>query len=234
MTNRRDLLIGAACVAAGAAAYGLKPRRRVSLQGAARLEQFVPRAFGEWTSRDVTDLVAPQTPDSLMAKLYGETVGRIYTSGSSGVDIMMLLAHGDTQSNDLQLHRPEVCYPAFGFHISGSAPIELPLAGGVRLPARRLVANAPGRQENIIYWSRLGEFLPVDGIEQRVDRLTTAMHGYVADGLLARFSTLGSDPAAAFAIMIPFIGQLVSAVPSNRRLALLGTARAGEMASVHV
>jgi hypothetical protein len=86
----------------------------------------------------------------------------------------------------------------------------------------------------IIYWSRLGEFLPVDGIEQRVDRLTTAMHGYVADGLLARFSTLGSDPAAAFAIMIPFIGQLVSAVPSNRRLALLGTARAGEMASVHV
>jgi EpsI family protein len=234
MTSRRDLLIGGACLAAGAAAFGLRPRRRVSLQGSARLEQFVPRAFGDWTSRDVTDLVAPQTPDSLMAKLYGETVGRIYTSTVSGVDIMMLLAHGDTQSNDLQLHRPEVCYPAFGFRISGSAPIEVPLAKGVQLPARRLVATAPGRQENIIYWSRLGEYLPVDGIQQRMDRLTTAMHGYVADGLLARFSTLGSDPSAAFAIMIPFIAQLVSAVPTDRRISLLGTARAGEMASVHV
>ena len=169
-----------------------------------------------------------------MAKLYGETVGRVYQQASTEAEIMMLLAHGDTQSNDLQLHRPEVCYPAFGFAISQSQPIALPLPGGVTVPARRLVAIAPGRQENIVYWSRLGEFLPTDGAQQRIDRLKTAMHGYVADGLLARFSAFGSDPAPAFALVSQFIGELVRAVPAPRRVSLIGTLRAGQMAAAHI
>lgn len=234
MIGRRDLLIGAACAAAGAAAYALKPRRRVSLQGSAKLEQIIPRQFGDWTSRDVSDLVAPQTPDSLAAKLYGETVGRIYQQASTENEVMMLLAHGDTQNNELQLHRPEVCYPAFGFAISDSTPIQLPLPGGITVPARRLIATAPGRQENIVYWSRLGEFLPRDGAEQRIDRLTTAMSGYVYDGLLARFSMLGSDPATAFAVVEKLIAQLVQAVPVQQRVGLIGTRLASAMAAARV
>jgi EpsI family protein len=231
MVARRDLLIAGACLAAAAGAYGLKPRRSVSLQGAARLDQFVPRKLGDWTSRDVSDLVAPPTPDSLAARLYGETVGRIYTQASTGAEVMMLLAHGNTQSNDLQLHRPEVCYPAFGFAITNSAAIEMPLPGGVTLPARHLVATAPGREENIVYWSRLGEYLPINGNQQRLDRLRTAMQGFVADGLLARFSMVGSDPQASFATLVPFIGQLVMAVPSRQRVSLIGTQRANQMAA---
>ena len=234
MIARRDLLIGAACLVGAGVAYELKPRRKVSLQGAAKLEQFVPRTFGEWTSRDVSDLVAPTTPDSLMAKLYEETVGRVYTHGSSHAEIMMLLAHGDTQSNDLQLHRPEVCYPAFGYAITNSQPIQLPLPGNVNLPARRLVASAPERQENIIYWSRLGEHFPINGEQQRLDRLSTAMHGFVADGLLARFSMLSADPRQAFNTTVGFIGDLVRTVPADKRLSLIGTQRAGEMAAAHV
>jgi EpsI family protein len=229
---RRDLLIGGASFAAAGAAYGLRPRRRVSLQGAAKLESFVPRAFGGWTSRDVSDLVAPKEEGSLVSKLYGETVGRVYSSGAA--EIMMLLAHGDTQSNILQLHRPEVCYPAFGFAISDSRPVQLPLPGGVTLPARQLVALAPGRQENIIYWSRLGEYLPTNGAQQRLDRLMTALHGYVADGLLARFSAVGSDPQPALASVSAFIGELLRAVPANQRGSLIGSPRAGAMAAAHV
>ena len=234
MIGRRDLLIGGACAAAGAAAYALKPRRRVSLQGEAKLDQIVPRRFADWTSRDVSDLVAPQTPDSLAAKLYGETVGRVYQQASTENEVMMLLAHGDTQNNELQLHRPEVCYPAFGFAISRSTAIRLPLPGGVHVPARRLVATAPGRQENIVYWSRLGEFLPSDGYEQRVDRLTTAMSGYVYDGLLARFSMLGSDPDAAFAVVEKLIDELIQAVPVQLRVSLIGTRFASAMAAARV
>jgi EpsI family protein len=231
---RRDLLIGAACVVAGGAAYALKPRRRVSLQGALKLEQIVPRTIAGWTSRDVSDLVAPKIEGSLASKLYGETVGRVYTHAATGADVMMLLAHGDTQSNDLQLHRPEVCYPFFGFEISGSQPFQLPLPGGAALPARRLVATAPERIENIIYWSRLGEYLPTDGREQRVDRFMTAIHGFVSDGLLARFSMVGEDHAAAFTLVTGFIQDLIRSVQPNLRLSLIGTQRAGLMASAKV
>jgi EpsI family protein len=234
MIGRRDLLIGAACAAAGAAAYGLQPRRRLSLQGSAKLEQIVPRRFGAWTSRDVSDLIAPPTPDSLMAKLYGETVGRVYQQAATGAEVMMLLAHGDTQSDELQLHRPEVCYPAFGFAISKSMPIALPLAGGVTVPARRLCAIAPGRQENIVYWSRLGEYLPTDGAQQRLDRLRAAMSGNVYDGLLARFSTLGTDPGSAFGVVESFIGELVRTVPGPQRISLIGTRLANAMVAARV
>jgi EpsI family protein len=231
---RRELLIGGACVAAGAAAYELQPRRQVSLQGPVKLEVSVPRTLGDWTSHDVTDLIAPKVEGSLIDQLYNESVGRVYQQSSTGLEIMMLLAHGNTQNNQLQLHRPEVCYPSFGYRIFRSTAMQLPLAGGVLLPARKIEAISPDRQENIIYWSRLGEYMPTDGAQQRLDRLTTAMRGYVADGLLARFSILGTDTPMAFSIVGRFISDLVRAVPSGARVGLIGTPRALQMAAAGI
>lgn len=227
MSSRRDFMIGAACLAGAGAAYALVPRRRVVLMERDNtLQRIVPRAFSGWTSQDVSDLVAPKIEGSLVSKLYGETVGRVYTRGSPGPEVMMLMAYGDTQSDDLQLHRPEICYPAFGFAISHSAPINLDLGDGVSIPSRRLVADAPGRREAIVYWSRLGEYLPLDRKEQQLDRLQTAMRGEVSDGLLARFSVLGADPASGVAAMSDLIPALIRAVPAKLRAVLIGTQRA--------
>lgn len=224
MIARRDLLIGSACTAAAAAAYALKPRRSVSLVGEASLEEIVPRTLGRWTSDDVSDLVAPKVEGSLASKLYNQTVGRVYRQDSN--EIMMLLAYGKTNNDELQLHRPESCYPAFGFALSMSQAANIELQPGVTIPARRLVADAPGRRENIVYWSRLGEYLPVDAGEQRRDRLRAAMQGYVADGLLARFSAVGTDTAPALAMVERFVIDLVRATPAGRRAALVGSDRA--------
>ena len=227
MSTRRDILIGGACVLGAGVAYALKPRRRVSLmQPGERLALILPRSFQDWTSRDVSDLVAPETPDSLAARLYGETVGRIYTQQSSGAEVMMLMAHGDDQSNELQLHRPEVCYPAFGFTITDSAPIQLRLAKSVSVPSRRLVARSSEQQESIIYWTRLGEYFPVTVAEQRLERLETAMHHYIADGLLARFSVAGQDVSASMQILESFVPKLIADVRTDRRRSLVGTSRA--------
>ena len=145
--------------------------------------------------------------------------------------VVYKIAHGDTQSNELQLHRPEVCYPAFGFAVVRSRALDLNLASGVALPARTLVAEAPGRQENIVYWSRLGEFMPVSGGQQRMFRLRTAVDGYIADGLLARFSALGADSNAAVAVLEQFISAMVHSVSAAQRRGLIGTARANAMAA---
>jgi EpsI family protein len=227
MTTRRDFMVGAACFLGAGLALALKPRRFVSLMPAGKkLNDILPRGFAGWTSQDVSDLVAPETPDSLAARLYGETVGRIYTNRSAGEQIMMLMAHGDVQSNELQLHRPEVCYPAFGFTLSESAPIEIALAPSVLLPGRRLVANSSERQETVAYWTRLGEYFPTDVQEQRLERLETAMHHYIPDGLLARFSVVGPDAQAAVATMVRFIPLLIAHVPANELAPLVGTERA--------
>ena len=234
MIARRDLLIASACALAAGAAYALKPRKYLSLSGAEKVDDILPRTFGQWSSRDVSNLVAPKQEGDLTARLYGEVVERIYRHQPSGAEIMMLVAHGDTQTNDLQLHRPEVCYPAFGFEIAQNAPMQLQLPAGLTLPGRRLVAELPGRRESIVYWARLGEFMPVNGAEQRLDRLKTAMAGYVADGLLARFSAVGPDSAAVMARLEQFVPELVMAVAAAKRSVFIGTGRAGALATARL
>lgn len=231
--KRRDILIGGSCLLGAGAAWALTPRRRVTLMTHGSLAGVVPRAFPGWVSQDVGNLVAPKEEDSLSAQLYQETIERVYRN-ADGVQIMVLMAHGDTQSNELQLHRPEVCYPAFGYAISRSRALDLPLASGVTLPARTMVAEAPNRRENILYWSRLGEFMPVNGGEQRMYRLKTAMDGYIADGLLARFSVVGTDQNAAVSVLEGFITALIRNVPAAQRQGLIGAARAKALAAAGV
>ena len=234
MTTRRDLMIGAACLVGAGTAYALIPRRRVSLLGSNTMAAIVPRQFGEWTSRDVSDLVAPKEEDSLAARIYGETVGRVYKRAASGNEIMMLFAWGDTQSDDLQLHRPEVCYPAFGYSIGENHEVQIALANGAAIPGRALVATAPDRRETIMYWSRLGEYFPTSRSQQHADRTRTSMAGVVADGLLARFSVNSAEPPEAWAEMQSFIPDLVRSVAPAHRAALIGTSLSQKMAIASV
>lgn len=234
MIGRRDILIGSACLAAAGAAYGLKPRRHVSLLGKRSLTDIVPASFGPWTSLDVSGLVAPQIEGSLADRLYNETLGRIYRNENTGDEVMMLMAHGQTNTDDLQLHRPESCYPAFGFALSSNQATKVALGQGVSIPGRQLVADAPGRRENIVYWSRLGEFLPIDGRDQGQDRLKTAMSGIIADGLLARFSAVDPEPQRGTAMVHGFIPHLVRSVPAAGRSALVGTRLAAAMTQARI
>lgn len=223
MTLRRNLLLGGLCAVGLAGAEIMTPRKKVSLLGSAKLTDIAPMVFGEWRGRDVSDLIAPQEQNSLQSRLYGQTVERVYTNAGTGAEIMMLLAHGETQSNDLQLHRPEVCYPAFGFTLTSNRAARVTLVSNLDLPVREIVAIEPGRQENVLYWSRLGEFLPTSGNEQRQVRFANALRGFVADGLLARFSMIGTDPSSAFTVLGTFVGQFILAAPKSSRAALVGT-----------
>lgn len=231
MIGRRDLLLGAGCLIGAGGAYAMVPRRHVSLLGARRFDAIVPRAFGEWTSADSTEFVAPTEPGSLASRIYGTTIGRIYRQASTGDELMMLIAHGDTQSDDLMLHRPEICYPAFGFSIAASKPVDISMARGVQLPARALVAKASDHVENVLYWTRLGEFFPQNRKEQQLDRLRTALKGEIGDGVLFRLTQDTAESAWSFAFMRNFAVQLVQAMAPRDRQALIGTSRAQAIGS---
>ncbi len=223
---RRDLVMGAACLGAAGLAYKLKPRNHVSLVGELRLQDAVPATFGSWISRDVSDPVALNAEDSLTAHLYNQIVTRLYANTVTRREVVVLLAYGAVQTDDLQLHRPEVCYPAFGFAISQSEDVDITLPKGVTIPGRRLVAEAEARKEEIVYWTRIGEYMPRNGNEQRKEKLLAAVKGVIPDGILCRFSTLllqGEDDALA---LRAFAGELVLAMAPARRKALIGTERA--------
>lgn len=223
MIRRRDLFIGAACVVAAGSAYALKPRNRVTLLPKGKMEDVLPIKFAGWSAETSDGLVKPKSEGELAAMLYSELVGRIYRNVATGDEVMMLVAYGDTQSDLLQLHRPESCYAAVGFEILQSSPMNLHLSRSAVVPARRVVATAQGRQENIIYWTRMGEELPTSGGEQREVRFRSALEGNIPDGVLIRFSVVGADSDAAFAILEGFIPELIEAVATDKRRALVGS-----------
>lgn len=225
MINRRDLIVGGTCLAAAAGAEAMRPKTRISLMpGDVKLADAVPKAFGAWSEAEGGGIVTPQTENSLAAKLYNQELGRIY-SRPDGAAVMLLIAYGNTQSDTLQLHRPEVCYPAFGFAVTENRPTEFAV-GSVRLPGRNLVAQQSGREERISYWSRIGEYLPVDNTQQREMRFRTALAGIIPDGVLVRVSNTLPGDANPFALNAAFVSDFLAAVSPAIRPALITSERA--------
>src|SRR3546814_1503171 len=108
--------------------------------------------------------------------LYSDTLTRLYSHAGTGERVMLLMAYGSTQSDLLQLHRPETCYPAFGYRISRSAVASLDF-GARDLPVRELIAVGPARTESILYWTRVGDALPPSnsGSDEHTSELQSLM-----------------------------------------------------------
>jgi len=227
--RRRDLVIGGLALAAAAGAEALRPHRKVILLKGGKLDALLPRKFGDWSAEASSGLVSPDQAGQLAKSLYSEIIERIYHDEQSGAAVMVLAAYGDTQSDLLQLHRPESCYPAVGFALESSRPTQVLLRNGARIPAREVVALADDRRENILYWTRIGERLPQSANEQRTARFRNAVEGFVADGILFRCSALGPSEDC-FRILNAFVPALMNATPPVIRPALLGSRLAQQMA----
>ena len=142
---------------------------------------------------------------------------------------MLLIAYGASQSDALQLHRPEACYPAVGFSIAARRLSALAVGTTVSIPSVTLTAKAEGRSEDIVYWARLGELLPQTAAEQRSDRLATAMRGYVGDGVLVRASMVRLGEQPVYAMLDQFLAEMVVALPPVARPVLIGSTRAAAL-----
>lgn len=221
MIGRRDLLLGLPLIGGAAAAYALTPRKSLNLLGDGKFEKLVPLQFGGWHVTPSNAMILPKaTAGSLADQLYNQTVSRLYESATD-LPVMLVIAYGNTQSDQLQLHRPEVCYAAVGFEIGDSKSVEIPVPG-THIPARQLVASANERVEPILYWTRIGDYLPSSGTQQRMMKLRTELAGYVADGVLVRMSTVADPSPQTFATLQRFAAEMLKATDPRGIPALVG------------
>lgn len=228
--SRRDVLMGWALLASAGGAAALVPRDRlVLLPPGQELEKFVPESIGSWHHVPSPGIVMPRVEGSLSAKLYGQVLSRVYVSDSQ-LPVILVMAYGPIQNDLLQLHRPEVCYSAVGFAVSGTTPGLLPLRPGVNLPIRELVATSDQRTETITYWTRIGDDLPTNGTEQRIAKLKQQWKGYVSDGILVRLSCAVPPAPDVREQLAIFARALVQAVPAVDRPALVGRPIAASLA----
>ena len=220
--NRRDLLVGGAALLAAGTAYARMPRRPLMLIGKDQLDKIIPLRVGGWSYETTSGLVLPP-PDQLARLLYNQQVTRSYTAPDQ-LPVMLLLAYGSSQGGMLQIHRPEICYPASGFHLTETRVTSIPLSDGHSIASRSFSANSDTRVEQVLYWTRIGHMVPTSWSGQRVAVIQANLAGMIPDGLLVRLSTVSADPAQAQATLKRFAATMLSEMPVPARKMLIGPA----------
>jgi EpsI family protein len=187
------------------------------------LEQLVPVSFPGWrvVQHGPSQVVNPQT-QQLLDKLYSQQLTRTYVS-DDGYMVMLSIAYGNEQRGDLELHRPDLCYPAQGFTLTERRHAVISTVGG-KVVVARLEAQQGVRVEPITYWVRIGEqnTTGVSLFGRRLEDLRFALKGSIPDGLLFRVSSIDVHRERAFSRQDQFVSDLLVAVGSSGRSTLVG------------
>ena len=215
--SRRNMLTGLALLGAAGVAFARQPQPGPKHLGKGGLAALIPKQIGPWDFETTSGLVLPP-PDATADRLYDEVLTRVYTRGDQPA-VMLLIAYSSVQDGLLQLHRPEVCYPASGFRLTQTEIQPVRLGTGDIVPSRSFTAASAMRAEHVLYWTRLGSALPTSWAEQRWAVVMANLDGIIPDGVLVRMSCLESDSTRAFAMLRTFAADLSTAVsPSARQL----------------
>ena len=203
-------------------ALTLTPRSKIADQSSKiNLEAMVPKQFGDWKlDKLIEPIVFSPDIQANLDRIYSQLLNRVYINGK-GEKIMLVITYGNNQSAELQVHRPEVCYPAQGYQVRGMSK-SLIDSGGMNLPVMKLVATQGIRVEPITYWIMIGDS-PVRGhLEQFLTRLKYGLLGKIPYGILIRVSTISENESQSYRTEEGFVRDMLSAIPAKTRKILTG------------
>lgn len=191
------------------------------------LEMTVPAAFGDWRSvpEAFAQVSVSQGVEAAFERPYDQTVMRTYVNGQ-GDAVMLALAWGEQQRQDIKVHRPEVCYPAQGYSLLSVHPGP-PIAVVGReqpVPTVSVLAGSRGSLEAVRYWIRIGQSYGGDGLEARWYILREGLRGRIPDGVLVRASQRirsVEEVPQTHAVMERFLTDLTAALPPATRAMLV-------------
>jgi EpsI family protein len=224
MTRSTNIVLG--CVAMLAAtlfAYVLTPRNLMArTHDAFNIDKHIPYAFGDWKPLTGLNAVAPPPPTELERETYNQEVSRTYVD-SDGHVVMFMIAYGESQSDRLQLHHPEVCYTAQGFRVSRTTSSKFQYSSAAPpIALTRLIARREERVEPISYWMRIGYDISNSNWARQALKLEYGLRGWIPDGALFRVSTVGVPEDVSFKVQDKFIHDLLAAVTPETRKFMVG------------
>jgi EpsI family protein len=220
---RKSLLILALMIGASALALVLRPTHKIAdQQPAIDLNTLVPRQFGEWREepQNFVAMINPQQKE-VLDKIYNQTLSRTYIN-AQGYRIMLSIAYGGDQSDAMQVHKPEVCYPSQGFQMLGKTTATIDSPAG-QLMVTRVDTKLGARREPVTYWTTIGNQVVHGGIHKKLVEMSYGLSGRIPDGLLFRVSSVDTEVTHAYGAQDSFINQLLSAVTPAQRQRLAGT-----------
>jgi len=222
VANIKYLLIGMALIVAACGGVVLKPTKHIADQRPKiHLESMIPRQFADW---QIDDKVVPLQVDpqrlAALNSIYNQTLARTYIN-ARGERMMLSIAYGGDQSDSMQVHKPEVCYPAQGFQMLDLVIVTFDTGYGV-IPVKRMLAKMDSRLEPITYWITIGDTVAVNSLKWKLEQLKYGLTGKVPDGMLFRVSSLG-EPAREHPMQEDFIKVLLKSLTPENRTRLIGS-----------
>lgn len=219
----KHLVIGLCMFAAAGMALALKPTVRImNSEPKLDLETLIPQTFGDWKiDKTIVPLISNPEQKALITKIYNQTLTRTYVN-SNGEHIMLSIAYGGDQSDNMAVHKPEVCYPAQGFQILKNPTISSFSTGEGTIPVKRLVAAQGQRIEPITYWTTVGDTVAVNRLKWKIQQLKYGLTGEIPDGLLFRISSIQADDTKAYHLQDAFTRDLLKAMSPDGRQRIIG------------
>ena len=201
----------------------ITPTTRLSeILGPVDLAGAVPKSFGNWQldPHQLTAVVNPQQ-EELLGKLYSQTLSRTYVD-ERGRRVMLSIAYGEDQRDSMQIHKPEVCYPAQGFMVLKKSTDGIHVVGRNLKVTRLETVLAERRYEPVTYWTVLASEVSTDGTTKKLEEMKYGLRGVIPDGLIFRVSTIGRDTEAGFKVQDDFLRQLLSSMAPDTRKRIAG------------
>lgn len=218
--GRRDLLIGSICCAGAVLGSSTALWSSPRALPAGGLQGLIPTQIGTWRLATTYGVVVAETGENARGP-YDDLLTRIYQS-SVAPPLTLLIAYVGSQRADVRLHRPEACYPAAGFKLSDSEPVDLKFADTPMIAAQMVLAESAMRSEQLLYWTRVGNAFPRSNVAQVGAFLKENFTGNAPDGILVRLSVPGRDRAQAAAAFRGFLTTLLTIASPEAKRALFG------------
>jgi EpsI family protein len=230
MKQVTPIVLGLSMIATALGVQCLQPEAP-PVSGRESLAQSVPTQFGDWKEVSFTaDQIDPgkgTADEPNMDRPYDDVLMRAY--GNSRGDVVLLaVAYGRNQRQEVKIHRPDVCYTAQGFQLVERRPVAMPFTGamGTAVHGMRMLVKAPGRTEAVSYWIRIGDVFTENAWAIRYHIFKQGLAGQVVDGVLVRASRIeqGNSPApnVRYRVQEQFLDDLVRALSPQARHLLLG------------
>lgn len=226
-TTRRTVVLTCSLFFAAFAGSALRP---TIIENSVRppLADILPKQVGSWQelpnplvqvslSTGATETTQDQPYDDQVTKTFADAEGH---------HIMVAVAYGAKQRQEVKIHRPELCYPAQGWKVRAQSPVvfDLQTPSGQAVLGHRMLAAQDQVAEAVSYWIRIGESYSDSPWTTRMVIIKEGLRGRMTDGVLVRFSqriSPGADPGEAYARQEQFAKQFVAAVRQDGRTLLL-------------
>ena len=211
-----------------AATWQLTPSLRTQAE-TPNLAATIPTRFGNWTMVPSpyaqVDLAVTAAGDLSTDRPYDQTVMRTYAN-AAGQQVMLAVAYGRNQRQEIKIHRPELCYAAQGYAVTRpeTARFDAIRSASRPITGQQLYAESGRGNEAVSYWIRIGDRYSGSAWDTRWHIVTEGLNGRVTDGALVRASMLVGSRAEAESqqpLIGDFLRALVDATPEPARRLLV-------------